>query len=336
MINITPKIKTCLAISSVVSMAWFFAACDVLEDDATPRKPTVEVANSEFHIPADGSAYIDLYSMVKTNAKIRLNVSSQPDKGDLSEPAKGLLRYAPFENFNQGRDSFAFSIFDEHDELLLSDTIIIIVEEDSTNLPCGYYPHDDYAYASNAPIAVNVLANDFLCGDSLDVKLEIYRPDNSFPPHHGTATVNSNYIVYTANSNMQSDTVVYKVSSLKDNTLFGYAVLHIAAGHDTCSMNAFDDFVSHRDSTSSLADSVDLRVTLNDQLCGNTITNFMIVDAPSHGEVRMYPVSGGSHWNITYYYSLGDTGNTIQDSLQYKWCVGPECHTAKTRIQIHR
>ncbi len=109
-----------LAICSALFIAIIFAACDVLEQDPSPVKPSIEIKDNEFHILSNGTAYIDLHSMVKTNGKINFNISSQPNNGNLSEAAKGLLRYAPDNNFGRGRDSFTLSVFDDGGGLLVN------------------------------------------------------------------------------------------------------------------------------------------------------------------------------------------------------------------------
>jgi hypothetical protein len=274
--------------------------------------------------------------MVKTNGKIRLNVSSQPDKGELSEPAKGLLRYVPFVDFESGRDSFTLSVFGENDELLLSDTVVIIVEDDSTSMPCGYYAVDDYVYSSTSTVSIDVLANDLLCGDSADVKLEIYRPDNSFPPFSGTASVVDNRILYQASSDVVTDSVIYKVSRKSDNTMVGFAMVHITIDA-SCVPFAFDDNY-FRDTTRAV-DTLDLFVLRNDEFCGNTPSSIMLHTDPHHGDasVQWADEGSGDIWLIKYAYQLpgGDSTAHILDSLQYKFCIGSQCYTGKARIRIN-
>ncbi len=98
--------------------------------------------------------------------------------------------------------------------------------------------------ASSPAITINVLQNDWLCGDSSNIKLEIYRPDNSFPPHSGTASVVANHIVYQGSSNVLSDSIIYKVSNIADNSLVGFAMVHINI-NGNCTPTAFEDYFDH-------------------------------------------------------------------------------------------
>jgi hypothetical protein len=333
MTNITSKIKAYLAGYGILSLVALFAACDVLEDDASPRNPDIEIKDNELHILADGNAYIDLHSMVKTNGKIRLNVSSQPGRGELSEPAKGLLRYAPFEDFKKGRDSFAFSIFGESNELLATDTVIIIVEDDTTDLPCGYFPQDDWVSSTTSPISVDVLQNDFLCGDSSDIRLEIYRPDNSFPPHSGNASVVQNRIVYTGNFSELSDTVIYKVSKVSDSSVVGFGALYIEIGN-FCTPHANEDSVAYNHHGWP-TDTLSLAVMLNDELCGSTISSFSIAEQPANGDAVIVGTGNNSLIKYSYGDPTMDSTQMILDSLKYQWCIGSQCYTGKVRIRLY-
>lgn len=333
MMNTTSNMRPLLAICTALFVATIFAACDVLENDPTPVKPGIEIKGKEFHILSNGTAYIDLHSMVKTNSKINFNVSSQPNKGNLSEAAKGLLRYAPASNFGRGRDSFTLSVFDDGGGLLLTDTVVIVVEDDSTNMPCGYFAVDDYVFSSSSTFSINVLQNDWLCGDSSDVKLEIYRPDNSFPPHSGTASVVSNYIVYQGASNVVSDSIIYKVSNVADNSLVGFAMVHINI-NGNCTPAAFEDYYVH-ENLNKLRDTLDLYVLRNDSFCGNLVNSLSIVEDPHHGDA--FIAHSDSAFYIKYAFEMpeGDTTAHFLDSLRYQFCIGSECYGGKARIDIH-
>jgi hypothetical protein len=322
-----------LAICSALFVAIVFAACDVLEHDASPVKPSIEIKDNEFHILSNGTAYIDLHSMVKTNGKINFNVSSQPNKGDLSEAAKGLLRYAPNNNFERGRDSFTLSVFDEGGGLLLTDTVVIVVEDDSTNMPCGYFAVDDYVFSSSSTVTINVLQNDWLCGDSSNIKLEIYRPDNSFPPHSGTASVVANHILYQGTSDVLSDSIIYKVSNIADNSLVGYAMVHINI-NGNCTPTAFEDYYVH-DNLNKLTDTLDLYVLRNDSFCGNSINSLSVITAPHHGDAFLAQSDSAMYIKYAYEMPAEDSTTHFSDSLRYQFCIGSNCYSGKARIDIH-
>lgn len=339
MLSMIPKLKPFLKSCALVSGLVLLYACDAVEHDVTPGGPDVDVVGKEVVILSNGSAYIDLYSKIKTRSAVRLDIASQPRKGNLSEMGTGFLRYSPDQHFVKGRDAFAFSVYDENNHLLTSDSLVIIVEDDTTDLPCGIYAQDDYVYQTNAaPVQVDVVLNDILCGDSSGMVLEVYRPNNNFPPYAGTATVLSNRIIqYTPGSNFNgSDEFIYKISSSTDSSLVGFAVVHITS-QEPCNFEVNDDYYSF-DADSLIADTVAshgmvrLFVLNNDVLCDSAGTghSFSIVDFPDRG--------------IAYYDSADAIGyifpqNTVPapgytDSLVYRVCIDQRCQYGKVRVYV--
>src|SRR5687768_18207962 len=112
MLSISHNLKSLLTKAVLFSLPALFYACDPVDDDVTPGGPTVDVVGTEVIILSNGSAYIDLYSKIKTKGTVRFDIASQPRKGNLSEVGTGFLKYSPDEHFTHGRDAFAFSIYD--------------------------------------------------------------------------------------------------------------------------------------------------------------------------------------------------------------------------------
>ena len=342
MLSTTLRLKPLLKKLALFSMLTLFYACDVVDHDAAPNGPTVDVVGTEVVILSNGSAYIDLYSKIKTTSSVRLDISSQPRKGDLSEVGTGFLKYSPDQHFTRGRDAFAFSIYDENNHLLKSDSLVIIVEDDSTNLPCGIYPQDDFVYqATGGPVQVNVLANDILCGDSANLILEVYRPNNNFPPYAGTATVLSNSVIqYTPGSNFSgSDEFIYKISSASDSSLVGFAVVHISA-ETQCNFVVNDDTYTinpdsiHYDSLGvgpAHYDTLQLYVLNNDMLCDSAGVghSFSIIQAPQHGTAYY-----SNQAPIGYVYQHSGTSTAYTDSLVYRVCVDQRCKFGIVKINV--
>jgi hypothetical protein len=342
MLSISHTLKSLLTKALLFSLPALFYACDAVDHDATPGGPAVEVVGTEVIILSNGSAYIDLYSKIRTKGTVRLDIASQPRKGDLSEVGTGFLKYSPDEDFTHGRDAFAFSVYDENNRLLKSDSLVIIVEDDATNLPCGIYPQDDYVYHVAGPVQINVRANDFLCADSMNLILEVYRPDNSFPPYAGTATVLSNDVIqYTPGSNFSgSDEFIYKVFSANDSSLVGFAVVHISS-EVACNFVVNDDeyafsvdSLSHYDSLSLDSiryDTLQLYVLSNDILCDSTGTghSFSIVQYPVHGTAYYSNAAP-----IGYVFPHNGSSTTFTDSLVYRICVDQRCKVGRVKINV--
>ncbi len=316
-----------------------FIACDVLEDDVSPDTPTVEVTGKEVYALTGNSAYIDLRAMVKTTESIRLTVTAQPTHGRLSDLQKGLLQYTPFNNFKNGRDGFQFSVFSADNKLLLQDTVVIIITPDSTDLPCGIYPVNDYVYGAIAePVTVPVLSNDVLCPDSTNIRLEIYHSAAGFPPFQGTAEVVGNqHIHYTPNAGFSgSDTVIYKVTSRLDTTKVGYGLLVIAAREITppppaCEWTLLDDSITINRSIDQ--DTVFLPIFKNDTLCSNLLSKYVvsIVLPPHNGAIQLNGLNM-PRYGIT----LPDTTSVPKtDTLVYRICADTVCRQATTVIKIN-
>jgi len=329
MIKIPHKISTLASVILPIGVALLVAACDVFQDDAVPNKPVVE---NEIHVLKNNSTYIDFNKLANTQGEISVAISSGPQKGTLTNVAAGLLKYSPNSNFTQGQDVFKYSIFNANNDLLESDSVIIIVEDDTTHLPCGLYAHDDYVNTASSPVIIEALQNDIICGDTSDLKIEVYHPDNMYPPHQGTAYVVANRIWYEANTTGNvSDTIIYRISKISDPSVYAYASVFVNISADTCELVLFDDdyFLDKPIG----ADSLLLTLLENDQLC-DTVASFTLVESPHQGNATiLYNSELGYH--VRYNYNLVHPDSAIYDSLQYQVCDLQRCKTARTRIVIY-
>jgi hypothetical protein len=332
MLKITPNVKAGFSFLAIFSLVVFFYSCDTMEEDAIPNGPTVTIEGSEVYVMPDGTTYIDLYSKVKTNGKVSLDIAALPRKGKLTEIASGFLKYSPNAGFNSGRDAFSFSVLGAQNQLLKLDSIEIIVE-DSLNLPCGIYPNDDWIYAAGTPIEANVLSNDHICGDSTDVVLEIYKPGNNFPPYNGTAEVTPwNTVRYV--STLQQDvvdTVVYKVYYRNDPGIVAFGTLYINANyHCSPDLGHMETvYTPPSNATYPLMDSVYLYLVDNAERCGKVYSELTITKYPNHNPIGIVPRG------VMYYFELQDSSEHILDSLGYKLCNGPDCLNGDVRIKIN-
>jgi hypothetical protein len=324
---------------TILRPIWFlivltgFYGCDVLESDVAPETPAVEITGNEIYMIQNGTGVIDLNAMVKSAGSVRLDITGQPRKGDLSEVSTGILQYSPNAQFKKGRDFFEFSVYSLDNNLLKRDSIIIIVESDTTNLPCGIYPQNDFVFDVSGPTSINVLFNDVLCVDSTQVGVQIYQPSQL--PDHGTAVVQSNNnILYTPNNSFTGvDKIMYRVFSLIDTTKFGIGTVYINKT-PTCIFDVYNDnYVFNADTLTSR--TVRLNVFNNDQLCGipaDSLYTFTMIQDGNIGSA-VYQNSGSVP---DFAYSFSDTINhTFTDSLIYQLCKDARCRTAKVYIQMN-
>jgi hypothetical protein len=328
--NLKPiKIKNFSRAFVLGALSLLCYACDVLEQDDSTNSPQVEISDEKVYVLPNGSAYIDLYSKVKTLGTVKLNIAGQPRHGDLADLGSGFLQYSPDHNFKKGHDAISFSIYSANNEFIKFDSVVIIIEDDTTQLPCGIYPRNDSVYNVTGPTIINVLSNDIICGDSSDVIVEVYKPSAAFPPYAGTASVTAdNKIQYTPGSGFSgTDKIIYKVYSPTDTTKIGFGIVYIVK-EQACVLQLQNDyFTINRDTLQS--DTLQLFVFDNDVLCGDSVNySYTISKAPLYGKAYM-------RRRFAIDYIVPDSTATFTDSLFYKVCNGSQCKEASVAITIH-
>ncbi|MBL0745901.1 Ig-like domain-containing protein [Chryseolinea lacunae] len=318
-----------------ITVAILFAACDTLKQDPDVIDPVTEVKGTEIVVNGNTASIIDLNSKVQSNVPVTLTVTAQPTKGKLSSLGKGLLQYTPGNRKVKSRDAFEFTVFSSNNQILQRDTVIIIVEPDSTQLPCGIYAADDYVRGveKGATVNINVLANDHICGfDTLDYEVSVYSA-----PHRGTATVVNNRIRYTAGPTYtDSDTLIYKVQPRQSAGQVSYAYVYIKASFAPeepvpCQFTPFADTFNIKLDTLK-GDTVLLRVFLNDQFCDSLRRAYTVhvTKAPAHGTTRI--LSSG----IVYVPDQDlPVGSSRIDSLRYELCLVNTCRQAKVTVNVN-
>lgn len=326
----TKIVSTLLGLSAIIPL---FFSCDVLEPDADVLKPAVSITEGQVFVLSNNSAFIDLNTKIKTTRPVRLSVTSSTKFGLLSDLGKGLLQYTPSVGKKKAHDAFEFTVFSENNEVIKVDTVTIIIENDSTNLPCGIFPADDYVYGAkkNIPFGIHVLSNDYICGtDSADLVVSIFRPDNTFPPYFGSAEVIGQTVFYTPGNTFEDfDKLMYKVHPQGDPGKAVYGMVYIA-GEQPCDFVLKDDnFTFEADSLSGL---LELPALQNDSLC-QAINNYQINIAvpPKYGNAN---VAGQV---ITY--QVADTittGPSFSDFFLYEVCIDAHCKTAKIEVGVKK
>lgn len=327
--KLTANLKAGFGFLAFFSLVILVTACDSVEDDLMPKGPTVTIEGDEVYVMPDGTTYIDLYSKVKTNAPVTVRIGSLPQNGSLVEYASGLLRYSPDADLTGGRDQFSFEVL-AGGKSLLTDTVQIIIK-DSVDLPCFIYPRDDFFSSRQFPAELSVLSNDLICGDSADIRLEVYQPDAGYPPFHGTATVTQrNTIIYNANDPEASDRILYKVSRISDPAVFSFGMAHIQAA-DSCNRVLADlAFQTIRDSTHyPVTDSLFLDLPDSIYRCNKLFNDLRIKKGPAAGTISLAP-SG-----FMYHYTITADNKSLSDSITYLLCKDQDCLTGVARIKIN-
>jgi hypothetical protein len=321
-----------LSIFCVVSLiTGCFFSCDVLEPDADVINPDVRIVEDRVFAYSDNATFIDLKSKIQTNQPVMFKVTVPTSSGALTDLGKGLLQYTPAKGNQSFTDAFEFTIFSERNQVIKKDTVFISVEKDSTDLPCGIFPVDDYVYVrKNVAINIPVLFNDYLCSaDSADVVVSLVSGDESFPPYSGTAEVMGKVVVYTAGDQFEGhDKFIYKlhVEGQPENSFYGIVYL---SGQTDCDFFRVQDdtFIIDPDSITSL---LTLPVLDNDSLClWRDRYTFQVAERPLFGQVTVL-----DHMLI---YQL-DPAVTVKpgfnEYFRYRICVDSICRTARVDITV--
>jgi len=331
------KSEILFGILLIGAMAVCFTACDTLKEDPDVLVPDTELDNKDIYVSGNSSSLIDLSGRIRTNLPVTLSVTQSTTKGKLTTVGDlGLLRYSPDNRYASARDAFEFTIYSESHEILAKDTVVIIIEPDSTKLPCGLYPADDYVgnFKGDSVLTIDVLANDYLCGvDSADYLLNILYEGTNVVPHHGTANIVNNRIVYTPGpSYTKGDTLIYKIQSRANRLNIAFAYVYITASTISPPCNftlRADSFQINPDTLK--ADTVLLPVYDNDVLCDSLYGyKLSIAKAPLYGKARL-------GWDgVTYEPDALPAGTSRTDSLRYQLCRDAVCRQAKVIVKVSR
>ncbi len=316
-----------------------FYSCDTLESDQRPIE-SAELSDNAIYITPSSSGIINLRSLVNANMDVVLQVSSDPQYGSLTPLGKDLIQYTKHENVTSATDGFLVSIFSGNNTFLRSDTVVIIISPDSTDVPCnGFFVNNDHvAYPdSSAYVDIAVLGNDFFCNpDSTFVQVFLVPAQVSIPdlnmnlPAHGTAEVISdNRIRYTPDANFEyEDYFIYQVT-YGNEIAFGYVYI---SKPRPCEMYVAidDDYTFSADTISSdtTSHTVYLPVLHNDSICGGVPVKY-IVSPPSAGSLLHADTE-------SYFYTFPDSvGVGFVDQFIYRLCIDDnKCSEATVTIRL--
>jgi hypothetical protein len=305
------KIMTGLALILV-------AGCDTMDQDVDGS--TLSINNQPAYF-LDGGGVIDLTSRIIGPGKIRVEITTSTQNGELKDLGKGLLQYSPFKGST--KDFFRFRVLSDNNGVLADDSIGIIIPTDTTTLPCKYvYTRNDSVPDVTGSVLVDVTANDWSCSGSLSIAIDV-------APLYGTATVVGNEIRYVPNGLFPGhDQLLYKATSSDPSLMAGYALVWFNApdttsrGNDTttCQALAIDDlfYKAATDTTSSALD-----VLANDVICDTAMT-VMIAQSPHYGKAYF-----DSNIRKIWYRST----ISHDDTLKYQLCQAGGCSYAKVVVK---
>ena len=312
---------------AMVCIIYLTTSCDILEPDNDVVTPSAEIKEKEIVVLANSPSFIDLNSKLKINLPARVAITSQPRYGELTDLGKGLLQYTPSVGDNHGRDDFEFTFYTSNNEIIKKDTMVVIIEDDSTNLPCDIYPRADYVYGVDRnPVLIDVTQNDIICGGP--VNLSLFQPGTEFPPRFGDAEIVGNKIRYTPGGSFQSsDIIIYKLTARMDTARSAYGIVYIKAD-SSCSFAVGDDtFIFKSDSLDSARF---LPVFANDSLC-SAVSKYSVYlkSLPKRGTVSL------SNEGFTY------TARQLEvvpfdDHFVYEVCRDGVCKSAGVKIEFLR
>ena len=311
----------------IITVAIVALSCDVLEPDPDVLEPATNVNGKEIYVLANSPSIVDLNAKLQTNTPVRIALTSQVRHGKITDLGKGLLQYSPSVGNSRARDGFEFTVYTLNNELIKRDSVIIFIENDSTNLPCNIYPSPDYVYGvAHDPVVVDVTNNDIICGGN--VVVSVYKPENSFPPYFGQAEVVGNKIKYIPGSTFQgSDKIMYKISTASDTSRTAYGIVYLS-GDSVCSFRLANDLYVF--TQSAVDSSIVLPVFQNDSLC-LSVNQYQVnlKSAPIHGQASL----GANGFN----YKVPSTVTfPFSDYFSYEVCIDATCKTARIEIKIKK
>ncbi len=301
----------------------------MLESDPDLKTPSVEISENEIFVFSNSPSFIDLNTKLESNVPASIAVTSQTRHGDLTDLGNGILQYIPAVGNAKSRDFFEFTVSTAGNQILKRDSIIIIIENDSTHLPCNIYPVPDSVYVlKGVPVLIDVTKNDVICGGN--VVVSIFKPANSFPPHFGQAEVQGNRILYSPGSGFEgADKIMYKLTGATDPSRVAYGIVYlIGDSSSSCSFRVVDDlYVYGENAKDSL---LSLPVFANDSLC-QPMSHYQVnlKSQPLYGQASITPN------NIQYKVPVSPSF-PFADSFEYELCINATCKTARVNVRLER
>lgn len=324
--------------------------CDTFDTETSDDGNTVTAIQREVVVTPKNAGIFDLRSMWATKADRRLVITSPPTLGTLISMGNDVLRYVPNQGVFRGTDKIKISIYSPSSVIEKVDSIVVIIEPDSTHVPCNLSvrTQDDYvSFKGGQYLDVDVLENDTVCGVPR-AQLVVTLPDNLIlagtpipPSYYGTVEVlEDGRIRYTPGPNFtNADKFVYKVEkpidvpSKGDYATVGYGFVYIAGGSasDSCKakLALHDDLFEFKLDSIDPLDSLYLPTAANDTICEYALNNFLF----SFKEVPQGKLFYGHNYGFTYLPPPNITKG-FTDTFTYGVCVDQVCKEATVQLKF--
>lgn len=318
------KIGILSTIFSMGTIIVLLFSCDVLESEPDVLEPVVDIDGTEVYVLANGSSFIDLQSKVQTSQPARLAVTSEPRHGLLADLGQGILQYSPTTGSSRARDGFEFTLYSATNEVIRRDSVVIVIESDSTNLPCNIYPVNDYVYSvGTTGVLIDVTANDVICSNTVEVS--VYSPASSFPPYFGTAVAENNRIRYVPGPSFTGeDKIMYKLTT-SNPARIAYGMVYITSD-SACTFSVADDLYTF----DSLVENsnITLKIFQNDSLC-QALNQYQVnlKSGPVYGTALL--TSDGFRYQVP-----DSVGFVFNDHFTYEVCIDASCKIARVDVRL--
>lgn len=292
------------------------AGCDTMEQDVDGN--TLSINNDPAYF-LEGGGVIDLTSRIVSPGKIRVEITTTTNNGELTDLGKGLLQYSPFKGST--KDRFKFRVFSDNNRVLADDSIGIIIPGDTTQLPCNtVYVRNDSVPNVSGTVMIDAAANDYACGAKLYLSIQT-------AAQHGSATIADGKIRYQPDETFTgTDQFMYRAVIVGHVETAAYGTVWImgtgSGSNPNCTTLAVDDlFYKPKNDTASKA----LDILANDTLCDSTV-NVTITSSPHYG-TAYYDT------NIKKIWYRNVAGLNIDDTLRYMACGTGGCSAARAIIK---
>jgi hypothetical protein len=332
------KLQLNLTASASFILLLIFYACDTYKDVAPASD--LKLTGKAVFVLSNGNTIIDVRGLVKTTQAVRVEITTQPSKGSLSEIQTGLVQYTT--TAASGKDGFNISVFSaKENKLLVKDTVKIIIGKNASDAPAsgtGIYPQNDSAYGVTGPTDIYVLKNDLITIDSSLIRLVVYRPQSNYPPYYGTAQVINNRIIrYTPGANFSQDKMLYKIYNAADTTQYGFATIYVSnTSNKACQFELQADSFAIPSRDSSIWANVLANDKITDQAgnASSVVSSLNFIGTPKYGTAAV--IQNNSLSYTLNKNALKGITTDVVDTLTYTACSTAcnKCSTAKVFMKI--
>jgi hypothetical protein len=325
------KKKLIVIVPLMIGVSFF--GCDQLGNDVVPVSEELPALQSQTYTMPNTPVVFDLKKAESVKNSDTYRVSLEPSKGSLKNFENGYMTYVPDSSYLSGTDTFVMEGLNSEGQVMGSDSMQIVVVQDTSELPCFNGALFDYKeIVQNTVATIDILKNDGICGiEVAELKLEIV-----IEPLHGTLTISEDTtIIYTPELDfIGSDEFLYQleITDAAGNIYESVASAAISVFEEDeffCTKILYDDsYVLEQ----GISEYFSLYVTENDTICEGS--EIYISESPMAGHAEVYTDQDGVQF-IAYYIE-NKPNSQILDSLGYSVAdVVGNTRTAKVTLQIN-